>query len=121
MLKLNKRACSVGLVAASIAALSVLSHSANAGLDLTVKPKASAKGDGTKTRPTKIESMARIQDKSPTDSFKCWQEGRLIFQRSGLEIKKQKLPGATTINANGKKVQVLDLKQGLCILDRAVK
>jgi len=124
MYKLNKFIAPAAIAISSVIALVMLSPSANAGLDLIAESK---KKDSTKkkaqgkTRPTKVKTMARIPDNKPTDSFKCWQEGRLIFQRHGLEVKKQELPGAAMIKANGKSVQVLDLKQGVCILDQAVK
>jgi len=120
MFKLN-RYSSIALGVMGFAALALLSAQANAGLELAVEPQKSAKSNAGKTEPTKIESMARIPKKGPANTFKCWQEGRLIFQRTNLVIKKQKLPGAATIKANGNTVQVLDLKQGVCILDQAVK
>ena len=62
--------------------------------------------------------MAKIPDDVSGDVLKCWQEGRLIFQRTGMDIGADKLPGATEIKSDGKTVQVLDLKQGVCIFDR---
>jgi hypothetical protein len=119
MFKLNKR-FTVGFGVVGITAIALLSPTANAGLEITADTKKSAVSEA-KTQPTKIESMARVAKKGPANTFKCWQEGRLIFQRTNLEIAKQKLPGAATIKANGTTVQVLDLKQGVCILDQAVK
>lgn len=120
MFKFNKTVSSAVLGAAVVSALAILSTSAFAGLDF-INEKSEASAGKQQTKPTKVESMARIPDKTPANSFKCWQEGRLIFQRTGLEVKKQKLPGAALIKTNGKTVQVLDLKQGVCILDQEVK
>ncbi len=120
MFKFNKTVFSAVLGAALVSTLTVLSTTANAGLDF-ISEKSDETSSKQRTKPTKIESMARIPDKDAANSFKCWQEGRLIFQRTGLELKKQKLPGAAMIKTNGKTVQVLDLKQGVCILEQEVK
>lgn len=72
-----------------------------------------------KTRPTPVESMARIPDDAARSVLRCWQEGRLVFEGSGIGGE----PGATGAartfkGTNGKTVQLLDLRQGLCILER---
>lgn len=120
MFKFNKTVSALFAGVACLVVVTSLSTSARAGLeDLSKESKKTA--TTSKTKPTKVESLARISDKTPANSFKCWQEGRLIFQRTGLALKKQKLPGAAMIKANGKTVQVLDLKQGVCILDQEAK
>ncbi|MGB7181360.1 MAG: hypothetical protein WA888_24070 [Burkholderiaceae bacterium] len=75
-----------------------------------------------KTTHTKVETMARVPDKiaDSTDVFKCWQEGRLIYETRGIDLGKNKLPGATRLKTSeSKSLQVLDLKHGMCILDQA--
>jgi hypothetical protein len=68
----------------------------------------------------KIESMARLTvQKQPGSVFKCWQEGRLVFEHTSPMVKKQKLANAITVRGdNDKVVQLLDLKQGLCVLSQ---
>lgn len=77
------------------------------------------KAKATRTKPTPVESMARIVDDSPRSSFKCWQEGRLIFESNGVSLPESGAGGVAPIKGpNGRQVQVLDLRQGLCILER---
>ena len=72
-----------------------------------------------KTRPTPVESMARIPDDSPRSVLKCWQEGRLVFESNG--VAGESAAGATrTFKApDGRSVQLHDLRNGLCILERS--
>ena len=78
------------------------------------------KAKATRTKPTPVESMARIVDDTPRSSFKCWQEGRLIFESNGMTLPESGSGGVTPMKGpNGRTVQVLDLRQGLCILERS--
>lgn len=72
-----------------------------------------------KTKPTPVESMARISDTAPKSVLKCWQEGRLIFESSDVALPDGAAGAPPAIKgANGRTLQLLDLRQGLCILDR---
>ena len=73
----------------------------------------------TKTRPTPVESMARIPDDAPRSVLRCWQEGRLVFESSGVASEAASGATRTFKGANGRSVQLLDLRQGLCILERS--
>ena len=125
MFKCNKKLPVVSAATAGAMALIgvfLISSPVSAGLDKIDGSNATstkaAKSNG-KSKPTKVKSMARIPDKVAGSVFKCWQEGRLIYQRSGMDVGSQKLPGATKIKAGSKTLQVLDLKQGVCILDQS--
>ena len=73
-----------------------------------------------RTRPAPVESMARITDGSPKSTLKCWQEGRLIFESNGVSMPDGAAGAAVAIKgANGRTVQLLDMRQGLCILERS--
>ena len=72
-----------------------------------------------KTKPTPVESMARIPDDAPRSVLKCWQEGRLVFESSGIGSETTAGASRTFKGGNGRSVQVLDLRQGLCILERS--
>ena len=78
-----------------------------------------ARGAG-KTKPTPIESMARIPDDSARSVLRCWQEGRLVFEGNGIGSEPA-ATGAARIfkSADGRSVQLLDLRQALCILERS--
>jgi hypothetical protein len=78
------------------------------------------KAKAARTKPTPVESMARIADDSPRSSFKCWQEGRLIFESNGMTLPESGSGGVAPMKGpNGRIVQVLDLRNGLCILERS--
>ena len=93
-------------------------------------------------RPTAVESMARVpaSDKRPT--LRCWQYGRLVYEASDIQLFRDGHgdaadPAATAPTAdrpNGRtdakagerpvagtdgrrRVRLLDLNQGLCIID----
>ncbi len=70
-----------------------------------------------KSKPTPVESMARIMDNAPRSVLKCWQEGRLVFESSDVEAEVRG-SAATLKGPNGRSLQLLDLRQGLCILER---
>ena len=78
------------------------------------------KAKAARTKPAPVESMARIVDDSPRSSFKCWQEGRLIFESNGMTLPESGSGGVGPMKGpNGRTVQVLDLRNGLCILERS--
>jgi hypothetical protein len=74
-----------------------------------------------KTKPTPVESMARIPDDTARSVLRCWQEGRLVFEGSGIGAGEaaSSTSSRTFKGANGRTVQLLDLRQGLCILERS--
>ena len=77
-----------------------------------------------KTKPTAVPSMARVADGGGRSVLKCWQEGRLIFETEGAAIPETAganaaLGAMSLIKANGRTVQLLNLRQGLCILERS--
>lgn len=71
-----------------------------------------------KTRPPTVESMARIVDKTPRSVLKCWQEGRLVFESSAVSLPEAANGALAIKGSNGNSVQLLDLRQGLCILEK---
>lgn len=73
-----------------------------------------------KTRPTPVESMARVPDDSLRSVLRCWQEGRLVFEGNGIGSEPAPTGSARTFKgADGRTVQLLDLRQGLCILEKS--
>lgn len=72
-----------------------------------------------RSKPTPVESMARIPDDGPRSVLKCWQEGRLVFESNGVGGDPPAGAPATFKGPNGRSVQLLDLRQGLCILERS--
>jgi hypothetical protein len=111
---------SVGSVAsvASIATVAALASVAACGIAMAevVDP---ARSTG-KTRPPPVESMARIPDEAGRSVLRCWQEGRLVFEGTGIGNESSVTAAARTFKGNnGRTVQLLDLRQGLCILERS--
>jgi CCR4-NOT transcriptional regulation complex NOT5 subunit len=49
--------------------------------------------------------------------LRCWQEGRLVFEGSGVLPSAQGQAAIELRNASGTALQVFDLKNGLCLLD----
>ena len=49
--------------------------------------------------------------------LRCWQEGRLVFEGSGVLPSAQGQAAIELRNATGTALQVFDLKNGLCLLD----
>jgi hypothetical protein len=99
-------------VVAALAAVLLVSGATAAGM----LDQARAAG---KTRPTPVESMARIPDDAPRSVLKCWQEGRLVFESSGVTSEAAAAAARTFKGANGRSVHLLDLRHGLCILERS--
>lgn len=93
----------------------VLAVGSSASAEMQEKDKITAK-----TKPTPVESMARIPDSAPRSSLKCWQEGRLIFESNGVSMAGSG-SGVGTAPAfkgsNGRTLQLLDMHHGLCILE----
>jgi hypothetical protein len=50
--------------------------------------------------------------------LKCWQEGRLIYETSGISVAGSDAVATGVKGANGRSLQLLDLRQALCILER---
>lgn len=75
-----------------------------------------------KTKPTPVESMARIPDDTARSVLRCWQEGRLVFEGNGIGGAGEAASTSSSRifkGTNGRTVQLLDLRQGLCILERS--
>jgi hypothetical protein len=103
---------------ASIATVAALASVAACGIAMAevVDP---ARSTG-KTRPPPVESMARIPDEAGRSVLRCWQEGRLVFEGTGIGNESSATAAARTFKGNnGRTVQLLDLRQGLCILERS--
>lgn len=76
-----------------------------------------------KTEPTRVESMARIPKKTTpanTNTFSCWQEGRLIFQAKGVKDSGQDNGSKPSLVMSGtnKSIKLMDFKNGLCIFEQ---
>jgi hypothetical protein len=72
-----------------------------------------------RSKPTPVESMARVVDDAPRSVLKCWQEGRLIFESNDMTLPESGSGGVAPMKGpKGRTVQLLDLRQGLCILER---
>lgn len=53
--------------------------------------------------------------------LRCWQEGRLVFEGSGVLPSTQGQAAIELRNAGGTALQVFDLKNGLCLLDHGTE
>lgn len=100
----------IGLAVAAVA----LAGPALAGIEPLI---AASESGETKTRPTKVESMARVADRTPTSSLRCYQEGRLVFESSGVEAAGDGGAASVFKGIGGRSIQLFDLKHGMCILD----
>lgn len=49
--------------------------------------------------------------------LRCWQEGKLVFEGSGVTPSSQGQAAIELRNSNGTALQVFDLRNGLCLLD----
>ena len=80
------------------------------------------KADVKNTEPTKVQSMARIVKQKPqTSTLRCWQEGRLIFQSKSISGSSDPAKAAVALAAKGKSIQLMDFRNGLCILEQVNK
>lgn len=75
-------------------------------------------------RPIGKRSLAQAESSDKAESasrsvLKCWQEGRLIYESSGVAAAEGAgVAGAAIKGIGGRSLQLLDLRQGLCILER---
>jgi hypothetical protein len=81
--------------------------------------KAAASGQDAVERP--LPAPAKPPKGGPRSLFRCWQEGQLIFEGAGYGPLPPTQIAAELKAADGGagKVQVLDLYQGVCILEVA--
>ncbi|MEZ5657465.1 MAG: hypothetical protein R3E83_02745 [Burkholderiaceae bacterium] len=74
--------------------------------------------DGKKrTKPTKVESMARVVDRGTDSSLRCYQQGKMVFESAGVEPSKSETIAAVFKAGSGRSIQLFDLKDGFCILE----
>lgn len=74
-----------------------------------------------KTKPTAVETMARVPEEGPRTVLRCWQEGRLVFEGVNLQMAAPAESGGTSAalrGPDGRSVQLMDLRQGLCVYER---
>ncbi len=72
-----------------------------------------------RTKPTKVESMARVVDRDTSSSLRCFQEGKLVYESAGVRPAAVSA-GTTVLHAkNGRSIQLIDLKHGICILEHS--
>ncbi|MEZ5739508.1 MAG: DUF4384 domain-containing protein [Burkholderiaceae bacterium] len=70
------------------------------------------------TKPTNIESMARVPDRSVEQSvLRCFQEGRLVYEGRGYRPVEVSDTKPLLKGGQGKALQLFDMRHGLCILD----
>ena len=79
------------------------------------------RSEARKTKPTAVESMARVVDDTPRTVLRCWQEGRLVFEGTNLQMAGGDTAGTVPAlkGPDGRTVQLLDLRQGLCVYERS--
>ncbi len=80
-----------------------------------------------RTRPTAVESMAKIPVDDARPTVRCWQYGRLVYEASNVQLVRDAGGDGNGAAADGpptaapakgqRRVRVLDLRQGLCIID----
>ena len=72
------------------------------------------------SKPAAVEPMARTTDAPAKSVLKCWQEGRLVFESTGVSIPDAPpVSGPTFKGADGRAIRLLDMRQALCILERS--
>jgi hypothetical protein len=82
-----------------------------------------------RTRPTAVESMAKVPVDDGRPTVRCWQYGRLVYEASNVQLIRETgsdgagasaeplAGGATSAGKGPRRVRVLDLRQGLCIVE----
>ncbi|MEZ5650139.1 MAG: hypothetical protein R3E87_06255 [Burkholderiaceae bacterium] len=70
-----------------------------------------------RTKPTKVESMARIVDRSKSSSLRCFQEGKLVFESAGVEPASEAHNISVLKAGTNRSIQLIDLRHGICIVD----
>lgn len=87
-----------------------------------------------RTRPTAVESMARVPADDGRPTVRCWQYGRLVYEASNVQLIREAgndgavasaeptaggavASGTASSGKGQRRVRVLDLRQGLCIVE----
>lgn len=56
----------------------------------------------------------------PENRVRCWQEGRMIFEASGVNVDRTATANTLeTLKAGTGTIQLFDFKHGLCIMEKA--
>ncbi len=56
----------------------------------------------------------------PENRVRCWQEGRMIFEASGVNVDRAATVNTLeTLKAGAGTIQLFDFKNGLCIMEKA--
>lgn len=56
----------------------------------------------------------------PENRVRCWQEGRVIFEASGVNVERAATVNSLeTLKAGAGTIQLFDFKNGLCIMEKA--
>ena len=72
-----------------------------------------------RTKPTKVESMARVIDRRANSSLRCYQEGRLVFESNDVQPAAKSEIVSVVRAKGGRSIQLFDLKHGICILEHS--
>jgi len=55
----------------------------------------------------------------PENRVRCWQEGRMIFEASGVNVERAAtVSSLETLKAGSGTIQLFDFKHGLCIMEK---
>lgn len=79
--------------------------------------KDTAGGKTASTSTPKDAAVSTLVPRPKRPVLRCWQEGRMVFEGSGLLPASQGQAAIELRNASGTSLQVFDLKNGLCMLD----
>ncbi len=56
----------------------------------------------------------------PENRVRCWQEGKMIFEASGINVERAaSISSLETLKAGAGTIQLFDFKNGLCIMEKA--
>ncbi len=129
----NKAAALVALVAALAAAGPVLAQDSPSATSIkNLQSRDPKDGTGKESKDVAVSTGAatKTAGAAPKDAavsatvprqrrpvLRCWQEGRLVFEGSGVLPSVQGQAAIELRNASGTALQVFDLKNGLCLLD----
>jgi hypothetical protein len=80
-------------------------------------PKDVAKDGVVKAAAPKDAAVSTAVPRQRRPVLRCWQEGKLVFEGSGLTPVVQGQAAIELRHAAGTALQVFDLKNGLCLLD----
>jgi hypothetical protein len=111
----------IGLVALGCAAVSLASDN-NSAARVTIgasAPDGSDEAKPARAYDEKLAASAAKAPKIPRSLLRCWQGGRMVFEGRGYGTLPQSHVAAELKPADGAggRVQVLDLYQGLCVLE----